>query len=73
MSVLPEMLKLVLEAASYVATTVPAAVFKTIVPVPFAMSSLKVQTMLLETATPVASSAGLKAVTVGLVVSAVAI
>ena len=48
---------------------VPASVFKTILPVPLAMASLKVRTMLAAIATPVASSIGLKVVTVGAIVS----
>ena len=70
-SVLPDSARRVLVAASKDSITVPAAFFRKIVPVPCAMASLKVSTMLLPTATAVASSAGLKLTTTGAVVSAV--
>ena len=62
-SVDPLMLRLALVAASYVATTVPAAVFNRMLPVPRWMASLKVSTTLAPTATPVAASAWLNVLT----------
>ena len=51
------------------ATTTPAAVFRTMLPEPRCTDSLKVTTMLAPMATAAASSAGLKVLTVGAVES----
>ena len=71
-NVLPEMLRLVLVAASKVATTLLAASLSTMSPVPRWMASLKVTTMLAPMAMPVAPSTGLKLATVGATVSGAA-
>ncbi len=68
-SVLPEMDRLLLVAASKVATVVPVAVLSTMSPTPRCTASLKVTTILLPMATLEASSSGLKVVAVGGVVS----
>ena len=68
-SVVPEIDRLLLVAASKVSMVVPAAFFRTMLPVPRWIASLKVMTMSLTMSTPVAASAGLKADTVGAVVS----
>ena len=66
----PEILRLVLVAASKVATTLLAASLSTMEPVPRWMVSLKVITILAPMAMAVAPSVGLKLVTVGAAVSA---
>jgi hypothetical protein len=58
-----------LVAASKLSIVAPAAVLRTMLPVPRAIDSLKVRTIWLPGATPVAPSVGLKLKTVGAVVS----
>ncbi|KFB70553.1 MAG: hypothetical protein AW09_004347 [Candidatus Accumulibacter phosphatis] len=67
--VLPERASRLLVAASKVSIVAPAAVLRTRLPVPRAMGSLKLRTIWLPGATPVAPSAGLKVMTVGGTVS----
>jgi hypothetical protein len=55
----------------HVSIMVPAEFFRRMLPVPRCIASLKVRTMLLATATPVASSEGLKDSTIGGMPSAV--
>ena len=66
-SVDPEMVSRVLVAASKVSTMVPVAEPERIkiLPAPRWIASLKVNTMLLPTATPVAASRGMNVETVG--------
>ena len=71
---LPERVSWLLDAALNDSTRVPEAdpLRSSMFPVPRVMVSLKVKTMLLPTATPVAPSVGLNVETVGAVVSAAA-
>ena len=72
--VLPVKVRRVLVATLKVSMVVPVADTDLIriLPVPLTTASLKVSTMLLPTATPVAASVGLNVETVGAVVSAAA-